>query len=89
MAAIRRGTEVDVDGIVSMLSEVVPLMNSEGNFQWDSEYPLADDFRRDVSNGHCWVAIMGTEVAGVAALTTEQSPEYVGVGWDLDDPSVS
>lgn len=70
---------------MALVRRVVPLMRAEGNLQWDNDYPNAEVFEEDIAAEQLWVAEIDGAVAGVAAITTDQSPEYADVGWDLDE----
>ena len=85
---IRRGQREDVPAVLALVRQVVPLMRSEGNFQWDDQYPNAAVFERDVDHGWLWIAAVQGQVAAAAAITTEQEPEYAEVGWDLGERAV-
>jgi ribosomal protein S18 acetylase RimI-like enzyme len=64
-------------------------MRAAGNLQWDDHYPNEHIFERDIDNGELWVAESSPGMlAAVAAITTDQSPEYAGVGWDIDEPAI-
>ncbi len=67
---------------------VVPLMRATGNLQWDDNYPSPGVFEEDIRLSQLWVAEAGESIAGVAALTADQSPEYVQAGWDISVPAV-
>ena len=82
---IRQATEKDVSALMELVARVVPLMRAAGNFQWDDAYPNADVFGRDIELGQLWLAEADGHVVGVAALTTDQEPEYAQVGWSLDE----
>ncbi len=71
-----------------LVRKVVPLMRAGGNLQWDQEYPNPTVFRRDVSLAQLWVAETDTVIAGIAAITTDQEPEYAQVGWDIHEPAI-
>jgi ribosomal protein S18 acetylase RimI-like enzyme len=73
---------------MALVRRVVPLMRAAGNLQWDATYPNAGVFERDIELGQLWVAEIGDSVAGVAAITTDQEPEYAQVGWDVKEPAV-
>ena len=85
---IRRGALEDVAGVMEMVRRLVPLMRAEGNLQWDAVYPNAEVFEKDVELGQMWVAEVAGQLVGVAAVTTEQEPEYADVGWDITEPAV-
>jgi len=85
----RKASHDDLDAIVHIAqSLVVPMMNQSGNYQWNNTYPLRTDFLEDVDNDQLWIAEDEGEIAGFAALTTDQSPEYADVGWDLSVRSI-
>jgi ribosomal protein S18 acetylase RimI-like enzyme len=85
---IRRATLNDIPGIMHLIAEVVPVMNASGNFQWDSSYPNAAVFEKDIELDQLWVADTGGDIAGVSAITTDQEPEYAQVGWDLNETAI-
>lgn len=85
---IRLAVREDVAALVELLRRVVPLMRASGNLQWDDDYPNAAVFERDIELGYLWVAEMDGAIAGVAAVSTDQEPEYAEVGWDIDEPAV-
>jgi ribosomal protein S18 acetylase RimI-like enzyme len=85
---IRRATLNDIAGIMQLIAEVVPAMNAAGNFQWDSSYPNAAVFEKDIELDQLWVADADGDIAGVSAITTAQEPEYALVGWDLNETAI-
>jgi ribosomal protein S18 acetylase RimI-like enzyme len=85
---VRLATHGDIPAIMQIVRAVVPLMRASGNLQWDDQYPNDSVFEEDITLGQLWVAAAEDKVAGVVALTTEQSPEYVQVGWDLSEPAI-
>lgn len=79
----------DLPALMALVRRVVPLMRAAGNLQWDDQYPNEQVFAGDIELGHLWVAIAEDgEIAGVAAITTDQEPEYAQVGWNLDEPAI-
>ena len=85
---IRPATKTDIPLIMLLISEVVPLMNASGNFQWDNTYPNAEVFENDIALNQLWVAAIDTNIAGVAAITTDQEPEYADIGWDINETTI-
>jgi len=85
---IRRAVLSDIPGIMQLIAEVVPVMNAAGNFQWDSSYPNAEVFEKDIKLGQLWVAAAGNDIAGVSAITTDQEAEYAQVGWNLNETAI-
>jgi GNAT superfamily N-acetyltransferase len=87
-STVRLGKFEDVDAVMELVRRVVPLMRASGNLQWDDKYPNAAVFERDVELAQLWVAEIDGEIAGVAAITTDQEPEYARVGWDISEPAI-
>lgn len=86
---LRPATAADLPAVLALIRAVVPLMRAAGNQQWTSDYPNETAFRQDLAAGHLWVAELGGELAGVAALTRNaQDPEYAQADWDAAAPAV-
>src|ERR1700733_8656494 len=85
---IRQATLRDVDSVMALVRRVVPLMRASGNLQWDDHYPNADVFERDIELDQLWLAEIDGEIAGVAAITSDQEPEYANVGWDIHETAI-
>jgi ribosomal protein S18 acetylase RimI-like enzyme len=81
---IRLATQDDLPGLMALVRRVVPLMLAAGNRQWDEGYPNESVFERDIALGQLWVAEVESNIAGVAALTMDQEPEYAQAEWDMD-----
>jgi ribosomal protein S18 acetylase RimI-like enzyme len=73
---------------MTLVRHVVPLMRAQGNLQWSDDYPNEQVFAADIAAGQLWVAEIDEAVAGLAAITTDQSPEYADVGWDLNEHAI-
>jgi len=85
---VRPGKEDDIAAVMDLVRRVVPLMRASGNHQWDDEYPHAGVFLHDVETGQLWVAELDGRIAGIAAITTDQEPEYANVGWDISELAI-
>jgi len=85
---IRPATLNDIEPIMNLVAGIVPAMRASGNFQWDDSYPNAAVFIRDVEFGQLWVTSIDDVVAGFAAITTNQEPEYASVGWDINEEAI-
>jgi GNAT superfamily N-acetyltransferase len=88
MLHIRLATPADLPAILRIVRAVVPLMHAAGNFQWEATYPNEQVFQEDIAKAWLWVAELDGQVAGVAALTTAQDPEYAQADWDATEPAV-
>jgi GNAT superfamily N-acetyltransferase len=85
---VRPGKIEDVPKIMALVSRVVPLMLASGNLQWDHTYPNPAVFDRDIELNQLWVLEEDGQLAGIAAITTDQEPEYANVGWDIDEAAI-
>lgn len=85
---IRKAIFSDIKSIMDILQKVVPLMNREGNYQWDSKYPNERVFEEDIRSEQLWVAELNNTIAGFAAITTDQEPEYAEVGWNINETAI-
>jgi GNAT superfamily N-acetyltransferase len=85
---IRKATLSDVEPIMQLVAGVVPVMRAAGNLQWDHTYPNPTVFTEDITLNQLWVADIDGQIAGVAAITTDQYPEYQQVGWDITKPAI-
>ncbi|MFD2574061.1 GNAT family N-acetyltransferase [Spirosoma soli] len=85
---IRPATPADLPALIILLQHVVPLMHEAGNFQWDNHYPNETVFSEDIAKHQLWVAEINGQLAGVAALTEDQEPEYAQVGFDISQRAI-
>ncbi|GAB3924639.1 GNAT family N-acetyltransferase [Larkinella terrae] len=85
---VRLASLADIPALLQLIRRVVPLMQAVGNFQWDNEYPNAAVFENDIAKEQLWVAELDGQLVGVAAITTDQEPEYAQVGWDLTETAI-
>jgi GNAT superfamily N-acetyltransferase len=85
---IRPATSADIPALLDLIKRVVPLMHATGNFQWDEQYPNEAVFGADIVKQQLWIALIDEQLAGVAALTEDQEPEYAQVGFDLSERAI-
>ena len=85
---IRLATTTDIPALITLIQRIVPLMHEAGNFQWDDHYPNETVFSQDIVKHQLWLADIDGQIAGVAALTEDQEPEYEQVGFDLTQRAV-
>ena len=86
---LRLATAADLPALMCLVRRVVPLMRATGNHQWDCHYPNEQIFDRDIDHGELWVIEATPGIAAaVCAITTDQSPEYAEVGWDIHEPAI-
>jgi ribosomal protein S18 acetylase RimI-like enzyme len=79
---IRLATHQDIAALMALVRRVV------GNLQWDESYPNEGVFERDIDLKQLWIAETGPDIAGIAAITMDQEPDYAQVGWDISEPAI-
>ena len=85
---IRLATHRDLAALMELVRRIVPLMRATGNLQWDENYPNEAVFERDIKLKQLWIAEIGPDIAGIAAITMDQEPDYAQVGWDISEPAI-
>ena len=85
---IRLARREDLPALIALVQRAVPLMRAAGNLQWDENYPNEEVFGEDIARGQLWIAEIDGALAGVAAITTNQEPEYAQVGWNIEEPAI-
>ena len=85
---IRLATQDDLPALMALVRRVVPLMRATDNLQWDETYPNDAVFQRDIDLDQLWIAEVNVNIAGVAAITMDQEPDYAQVGWDITEPAI-
>jgi GNAT superfamily N-acetyltransferase len=85
---MRLAVHEDLPALMRLVRRVVPLMLAMGNLQWDENYPDEAVFRRDIDLKQLWIGEIGTEIAGIAAITMDQESDYAQVGWDISEPAI-
>src|SRR5579863_5233370 len=85
---IRLATIEDLSMVMELVRGVVPLMRASGNLQWDDKYPNTGVFEQDMKKRQLWLVEIDGQIAGVAAINTDQQPEYADVGWDVSERAI-
>jgi ribosomal protein S18 acetylase RimI-like enzyme len=85
---VRLAANEDVAAVMRLVRRIVPLMRASGNLQWDDAYPNAEVFGRDVEAKQLWIAEVDGQIAGFAAITTDQQAEYALAGLDVTEEAI-
>jgi len=85
---IRKATHRDLDPILAVVEKVKTKMTQLGIDQWDSDYPKATDFLKDINNGFQFVMIERDQIAGIISVDHHQPPEYTSVSWSSATPAM-
>lgn len=73
------------------MQRAVAGMRERGNDQWGDDYPTRAAYAADIEHGELWCAEDGESgaVIGVAAITCNHEPDYVGVPFRRPEPAVA
>lgn len=85
MPKIRLATLNDVAQIMSLVQRVTQLLNQQGNFQWDKNYPLQAIFEQDIERQTLFVAPNDQQIEGIICINTQQAEEYVALDWQANN----
>lgn len=78
---IRKAILSDLDGIMDIVKATVEIMNREGNYQWNAQYPVHKDFASDIENGSLYVYELDSKIAGFMCVDSDQPAEYEPLEW--------
>lgn len=89
MPQIRPATANDLDEIWALVERAVAHMTALGNPQWGPDYPTRAHYEKDAARGELYVATAADgSIAGVAAINTDQAPEYAPLPWAIPAPAL-
>ncbi|MGX7059091.1 GNAT family N-acetyltransferase [Vagococcus humatus] len=86
---VRLATLADLPQIMTIIAEAKELLKEDGSSQWQDGEPSRDTLQEDIHLQHCYLLVVGSQIAGVAALVTEPDPNYqqiAGEGWQKQGP---
>ena len=85
---IRPARPEELDTIWAMVRRAVVHMNQLGNPQWGEDYPTRDFYADDISRGELYAALVDGQLAGVACININESPEYDPLPWTTSRPAM-
>lgn len=83
---IRQALPRDIGGIMAVVEESRKIMQAGGNFQWDDNYPLQNDFERDISGGTLYIADENGVAVGLICINSDEPREYSNASWQGVEP---
>ncbi|MBU5591936.1 GNAT family N-acetyltransferase [Clostridium sp. MSJ-4] len=81
---IRIATILDINEIMDIVKDTIIDMHSNNNYQWDDDYPLREDFEKDIKSNELYVIEEEGEVAGFVCINKEEPIEYKTINWSED-----
>lgn len=77
----RKGTLDNLDEIFNFVQAAISKMISQQIFQWDELYPLKDDFKQDIENGHLTCGYIDSKIACIYVINSLYDEEYNHAEW--------
>lgn len=81
----RKAEENDIEDICSLVSCVVEKMESQNIFQWDSFYPVEEDFLEDIRKRELFVGVKDNKLVAMYTLNQECDEEYQEGNWNCTE----
>lgn len=81
---IRTAVISDLDQIMQIVEGSKADMHSYGNYQWNEDYPKADNFINDINSGSLFVYDINGTVAGLVCINKEEPEEYKKANWSME-----
>ncbi|RYY55525.1 MAG: GNAT family N-acetyltransferase [Chitinophagaceae bacterium] len=72
----RKAEEDDFNDIWTILRHAIERRRLDGSKQWQDGYPNPDSIKKDINNGHGFVLVDGTTIAGYTAILVNDEPAY-------------
>lgn len=85
---IRKAEKRDLDEIMEIVKETVKVMNESGNFQWDENYPLRENFESDIDKEDLYVYCSSEGILGFVCINESEADEYSKLNWTLSTKAV-
>ena len=83
---IRQAQPTDLGAIMAIIDATVAVMATQGNKQWDENYPTQAVFAEDIARGALYVWCDDKDsIQGVACLDEQAHPAYSQLNWQLDE----
>ena len=81
---IVRASIQDASSIMSLISECISTLESQGIFMWNKHYPNLETIETDIRNGDAYVLRNDNHCMAYVAINEQQSPEYAQIKWLTD-----
>ena len=75
----RMASQADMEEIMKITEEARAVLRERGIDQWQSGYPVRQDFLEDIEKGNCFLFFHGPELAGFFSLSAEEEPAFASI----------
>ena len=88
----RPAVKDDIPAIVDIVAQARAWMDANGIDQWTEDYPIAEDYLRDMARGECFVLTCAGQMEAVFTFYNRPEPCYSAITdgkWSSDEPYAS
>lgn len=85
---IRPACPADLGRVWEVAQSAVAFMGSQGNPQWNGNYPARAHFEEALEEGSLYVAEIQGEIAGVVILDGNEAVQYAPLPWTTAQPAL-
>ena len=82
---IRNAEMSDMMGIMEVVKETIQEMSLNNNYQWDENYPLIEDFTKDIEARTLYVLEEEGIIIGFICINRSEPLEYKDLKWGLEE----
>lgn len=82
----RAATEQDIDDVLEILAQTVPIMQQSGNQQWDNTYPDRARFEQDIRSQSLYLYCDDGRTLGFVCINNEEPSAYATADWQVPAP---
>lgn len=83
LGAIRAASIGDLNSVLTLISDVIVHLRSQGIDQWDTLYPTREVVQDDIARGRLFIYPDDGSPVGIVSLDDQQPSEYRSVGWTI------
>ncbi len=77
----RLAEEREIESIFNIVTAAIVEMENNGIFQWDSIYPLKEDFLNDIQEKTLYVGLLDQDIPVVFTINKECDEQYQNGSW--------
>ncbi|MCI9138005.1 MAG: GNAT family N-acetyltransferase [Lachnospiraceae bacterium] len=78
----RKAERSDIEAVCHLVSCVIAEMERQNIFQWDSLYPVREDFLEDIKKGELFLGLEENQLVTIYTLNQECDEEYKDGNWN-------
>ncbi len=83
----RTAESSDLDNILDLYRQATKVMNDSGLYQWDEQYPTAEEISADIENKELYVGLTDGEIVLAYTINRDYDEEFSAGKWEYPDDS--